>query len=149
MKRMIVGLILAIAPISMAFAQGVEGKWKLSDGTAIVEVYKVGDDYNGKIVWLKNPTEADGTPAIDDKNLVEGYYTLSNSGAWEVNVSNEKPITPCQSILVKTISSGEIVVNKTNQIPSNKSKDEKLLMVKASNKEYDDKANQENPTAFF
>ncbi|MBQ4917018.1 MAG: DUF2147 domain-containing protein [Muribaculaceae bacterium] len=68
MKRMIVGLILAIAPISMAFAQGVEGKWKLSDGTAIVEVYKVGDDYNGKIVWLKNPTEADGTPAIDDKN---------------------------------------------------------------------------------
>ena len=78
--------------------------------------------------------------AIDDKNLVDGYYTLSNSGAWEVNVSNEKPITPCQSILVKTISSGEVVVNKTNQVPSDKSSAEKLLMVKVSNKDYDDKA---------
>ncbi len=67
-RKMILGLIFAIAPIAMAFAQGVEGKWKLSDGTAIVEVYKSGDVYNGKIVWLKNPTEADGTLAIDDKN---------------------------------------------------------------------------------
>lgn len=44
------------------------GKWKLEDGTAIVEVYKSGEVYNGKIVWLQNPTEADGSPAVDSNN---------------------------------------------------------------------------------
>ena len=57
-----------LAPLVAAFAQDVIGKWKLEDGSAIVEVYKQGDVYNGKIVWLKNPTEADGTPAKDDQN---------------------------------------------------------------------------------
>ena len=51
-----------------AFAQDVIGKWKLEDGTAIVEVYKSGDVYNGKIVWLQNPTEADGSHAVDSNN---------------------------------------------------------------------------------
>ena len=33
-----------------------------------MEVYRNGDVYNGKIVWLQNPTEADGTPAVDSNN---------------------------------------------------------------------------------
>ena len=61
-------MILMLAPLAAAFAQDVVGKWKLSDGTAIVEVYQKGDVFNGKIVWLQNPTEADGSPAVDDKN---------------------------------------------------------------------------------
>ena len=56
------------APFMAAFAQDVIGKWKLEDGTAIVEVYKSGDVYNGKIVWLQNPTEADGSHAVDSNN---------------------------------------------------------------------------------
>ena len=40
----------------------------MEDETAIVEVYQSGDVYNGKIVWLQNPTQDDGTPAKDDKN---------------------------------------------------------------------------------
>jgi hypothetical protein len=78
--------------------------------------------------------------AIDDDNLVDGYYTLSNSGAWEVNISNEDPIKPCQSILVKTMKPGEVVINKTNQASSQKSDDNEMLMVKVSNKNYEDKA---------
>lgn len=57
-----------VSALSAASAQEVIGKWKLEDGSAIVEVYQDGNVYNGKIVWLKNPTEADGTPAVDDKN---------------------------------------------------------------------------------
>lgn len=57
-----------LAPLAAAFAQEVIGKWKLEDGSAIVEVYKSGNDFNGKIVWLQNPTEADGTPAKDENN---------------------------------------------------------------------------------
>ena len=61
-------MIFMLVPLMAAFAQDVVGKWKLEDGTAIVEVYKQGDVFNGKIVWLQNPTEADGTPAIDNLN---------------------------------------------------------------------------------
>ena len=57
-----------LAPLAAAFAQDVIGKWKLEDGSAIVEVYKQGDVFNGKIVWLQNPTEPDGSPAVDDNN---------------------------------------------------------------------------------
>ena len=67
-KKGILSALIMLAPFAGAFAQDVIGKWKLSNGSAIVEVYQSGDVYNGKIVWLANPTEADGTPAVDDKN---------------------------------------------------------------------------------
>ena len=68
MKKILIGMILMLAPLTAAFAQDVVGKWKLDDGSAIVEVYKQGNAYNGKIVWLQEPTEPDGTPAGDSKN---------------------------------------------------------------------------------
>ena len=68
MKKIIFSVILMLMPLAAAFAQDVVGKWKLSDGTAIVEVYQQGDVYNGKIVWLQKPTEADGSPAVDKNN---------------------------------------------------------------------------------
>ena len=61
-------MILMLAPLAAAMAQDVVGKWKLADGSAIVEVYQQGNVFNGKIVWLQNPTEADGTPAKDENN---------------------------------------------------------------------------------
>ena len=68
MKKIIFSIICMMIPALAALAQDVIGKWKLEDGSAIVEVYQSGDVFNGKIVWLQNPTEADGTPAKDDKN---------------------------------------------------------------------------------
>ena len=56
-----------LMPLAAAFAQDVIGKWKLETGTAIVEVYKVGDVYNGKIVWLQTPMK-NGAPAKDENN---------------------------------------------------------------------------------
>ena len=67
MKKIFVCMTVMLASLA-TYAQDVVGKWKLEDGTAIVEVYKQGDAFNGKIVWLQNPTEADGTPAKDDNN---------------------------------------------------------------------------------
>ena len=61
-------MIFMLAPIAAAFAQDVVGKWKLEDGSAIVEVYQEGDVFNGKIVWLEKPTEDDGSPVVDDNN---------------------------------------------------------------------------------
>ena len=67
MKKIFIAMIVMCASLS-TYAQDVVGKWKLEDGSAIVEVYQQGDAFNGKIVWLQNPTEADGSPAKDDKN---------------------------------------------------------------------------------
>lgn len=68
MKKILFSFILMLMPLAAAFAQDVIGKWKLDDGSAIVEVYKNGNSFNGKIVWLQNPTEADGSPAVDSNN---------------------------------------------------------------------------------
>lgn len=68
MRKLFIAMLLILAPLSAALAQEVAGKWKLSDGSAIVEVYQDGDIYNGKIVWLKNPTAPNGGPAVDKNN---------------------------------------------------------------------------------
>lgn len=68
MKKIFITLITLMLPLASAFAQDVVGKWKLDDGSAIVEVYRQGDAFNGKIVWLAEPTEKDGTPAKDLNN---------------------------------------------------------------------------------
>ena len=67
MKKILVCMSIMLVSLA-ASAQDVVGKWKLDDGTAIVEVYKQGDVFNGKIVWLEKPTEDDGTPAKDGNN---------------------------------------------------------------------------------
>ena len=68
MKKIFISMIFMLAPLAASFAQDVVGKWKLEDGSAIVEVYQEGDVFNGKIVWLEKPTEADGSPAVDENN---------------------------------------------------------------------------------
>lgn len=68
MKKIIFSMIFMLMPLAAAFAQDVIGKWKLADGSAIVEVYKNGDAFNGKIVWLNNPNGPDGKPATDRNN---------------------------------------------------------------------------------
>ena len=60
MKKIIFILTALVFCVSTMNAQDVIGKWKLEDGTAIVEVYQNGDSFNGKIVWLEKPNEADG-----------------------------------------------------------------------------------------
>ena len=68
MKKLFISMMFMLTPLCAMFAQDVVGKWKLENGSAIVEVYREGDVYNGKIVWLQQPNEADGTPNVDDKN---------------------------------------------------------------------------------
>ncbi len=44
------------------------GGWINGDGDAKIMIYKEGSKYYGKITWLRNPNEEDGTPKIDDEN---------------------------------------------------------------------------------
>ena len=80
MKKIIFSMIFMLSPLAAAFAQDVVGKWKLEDGSAIVEVYQEGDVFNGKIVWLEKPTEDDGSPAVDDNNPDKALRTRQIMG---------------------------------------------------------------------
>lgn len=80
MKKIIFSMIFMLASLAAAFAQDVVGKWKLEDGSAIVEVYQEGDVFNGKIVWLEKPTEDDGSPAVDDNNPDKALRTRQIMG---------------------------------------------------------------------
>ena len=68
MKRLFFTIALLVMSSIGAFAQDVLGKWKLDDGSAIVEVYQEGDHYNGRIVWLAEPTDPNGVPCTDVMN---------------------------------------------------------------------------------
>jgi uncharacterized protein (DUF2147 family) len=44
------------------------GIWWNEEKDAKIEIYKCSGKYCGKIVWLEEPNEEDGTPKIDDEN---------------------------------------------------------------------------------
>ncbi len=49
-------------------ADKILGTWFTDDKETKIEISKEGDIYFGKIVWLMEPNEDDGTPKIDDEN---------------------------------------------------------------------------------
>jgi len=71
---------------SQTHADKILGKWYTDDKEDIIEIYKTGNKYFGKIVWLKEENEEDGTPKVDDKNpdpglqhrLIKGLVLLHN-----------------------------------------------------------------------
>ena len=75
MKKMKISVALILM---LTFAMGqliaqndgdkVLGKWLNEEKDAKVEIYKQGDKYFGKIIWLKTPNREDGTPKLDDEN---------------------------------------------------------------------------------
>jgi uncharacterized protein (DUF2147 family) len=72
MKRF-TGLVIAVVVMNVsAFCQAkadeIVGYWQTKGkNPAKIQIYKTGDRYNGRIVWLKNPTE-NGVPKTDKKN---------------------------------------------------------------------------------
>lgn len=49
-------------------ADRILGKWFNEEKDGQVEIYKQGDKYFGKLVWLKTPNNEDGTPKLDKEN---------------------------------------------------------------------------------
>ena len=81
--------------INAQSADDVLGLWLTDDGKARIEIYKEQGKYNGKIVWLREPSNPDGTPKLDKENpdkelqkkpiiglnLVKGFNY--DDGVWE------------------------------------------------------------------
>jgi len=65
---------LLVTPFTPLQAQSVKandilGVWLTQDKDSHVEIYKVGNKFFGKIVWLQDPIDSiTGKPKLDDKN---------------------------------------------------------------------------------
>jgi uncharacterized protein (DUF2147 family) len=46
----------------------IVGSWKNGEGTGIIQIYKNGDKYQGKITWLKEPNDPKTGKAKTDMN---------------------------------------------------------------------------------
>jgi uncharacterized protein (DUF2147 family) len=72
MKKVILLTVILFSSFSAILAQDdkiIKGIWLNSDKDAKVEIYSVGNQYSGKIIWAKNMFLADGTtPAKDIRN---------------------------------------------------------------------------------
>jgi len=44
------------------------GTWLNSSGKGQIQIYKQGNKYYGKLVWLKEPNDEQGNPKMDTKN---------------------------------------------------------------------------------
>ncbi len=49
-------------------SERIVGKWTTENGKSHVEIYKQNNKYYGKIVWLKEPLNDQGTEKKDDNN---------------------------------------------------------------------------------
>ncbi|MGA9120904.1 MAG: DUF2147 domain-containing protein [Bacteroidota bacterium] len=48
-------------------AYAIVGEWLTAGGTSKIEIYKDGEEFSGRIVWLKEP-DKDGKPKVDENN---------------------------------------------------------------------------------
>ncbi len=88
--RKLLLLLVGMAFTLGAYAQNPDailGIWLNERGDAKIEVYKQDGKYYGKIVWLKDDVEDDGTrPNRDDKNPVA---SLRNRTVIGINILND------------------------------------------------------------
>lgn len=63
--------IFAAPAFAQQEADAVMGVWYNTEKSAKIEVYKCGERYCGKIIWLKEPTNEEGKPKLDKENPKE------------------------------------------------------------------------------
>jgi uncharacterized protein (DUF2147 family) len=67
-KNILIIPILFLITLRAQAQQQIVGKWLSEDGEGITEVYQEGDQFFGKIIWLKTTVDKKGKPFTDIKN---------------------------------------------------------------------------------
>lgn len=73
MKKIIIILFCLLVSLtggaqSTSEGDKIIGVWLSGSGKGKIHITKYGDKYGGKLVWLKEPNDANGKPKLDDKN---------------------------------------------------------------------------------
>jgi len=94
---LLVSIVLFAAPTAWAQDDSPFGQWVTDGGLSRVELYACGAELCGRIVWLQEPLEENGTPKVDDKNenealrsralmglnLIVGFVPNGRPGRWK------------------------------------------------------------------
>lgn len=74
MKKIVLVIFAFVCILLSAKAQqnadDIVGVWLTGNGKAHVKINKVGNYYFGRIIWLKEPLNAEGKPKVDKNNEV-------------------------------------------------------------------------------
>ncbi len=89
------GVAPLVAQEDSTAASAVLGEWLTGEGTSKILIYKCGEEFCGKISWLKDP-EKEGKPRVDEKNpeerlrnqplmglLILRGFTFDGEDTWE------------------------------------------------------------------
>lgn len=70
MKTLALVLAMLAMPSLVAQSDGdrILGVWQTGSGKGRIKITRYGDKYGGKLVWLREPNDANGQPKLDDKN---------------------------------------------------------------------------------
>jgi uncharacterized protein (DUF2147 family) len=79
MKRLLV--LLASMFVTITNPDDIVGTWSNGSGSGRIQIYKEGNKYFGKIIWLKEPNNAQGKPKLDAHNPDESQRTKPLLGA--------------------------------------------------------------------
>jgi uncharacterized protein (DUF2147 family) len=61
-------VLLATVSYAQNSADAIVGVWITGSGKGHVQIYKQGNKYFGKIIWLQEPNEANGKAKVDKNN---------------------------------------------------------------------------------
>lgn len=92
---LLLSIVISSYTIGQEPADAVVGSWKNGEGTGIIQIYKNGNKYQGKIIWLKEPNDPDtGNPKLDknhpdEKNHLRPVLGLVNMWGFQYNNSGE------------------------------------------------------------
>jgi uncharacterized protein (DUF2147 family) len=74
-----IGLI-SQAVVAQTEADAIVGVWESGNGKARIKIAKTGEQFNGRIVWLREPNDETGKPKVDKNNPDETLRTKSLLG---------------------------------------------------------------------
>ena len=87
MTKRFLGLVLLLSLLVATFSaqaaakpDDVLGVWKNGEGTGMIQIFKRGDKYYGRLVWLKVPNNPDGKPRTDVNNPDEAKRKVMLKG---------------------------------------------------------------------
>lgn len=61
-------LLISVSAKTQTWQNGIIGGWIDGEGDGKIEIFKEGDQYYGKITWLREPNEENGKPKFDEEN---------------------------------------------------------------------------------
>lgn len=68
--------LLTVICYAQSEADAILGVWETGSGKARVKIDKVGNQFFGKVVWLREPLNEEGKPKVDKNNPDEKLRTV-------------------------------------------------------------------------